>query len=846
MHTIKRIITILILLAVVPIVSANYNFNGFSLETVRHETLSHGGVYVCGGHGADVTPYTETFEVPDGTIKYSRLYVGVWGGTENYMGWADIHFNGASIVNRSLDGTGDINSDVLVSGHGVYWIIQDVTSKTSTGTNSATVYTGGEIDGRVYCIVLVTVYEDPGLPSVTYWINEGNVNLNYKGSPATDTTETTFSGSAPTTTEAWLTTVCLTGGPDDGDTLSFNANLVATDAADGSGPDWTLGYFDLESWDVTTHRQASDNKAKFDRVDDPYLHPVLAILVCGDVERTPDLTITELDAPRLADHDETFGAVEDHDYVIDVTVKNLGNGASNAGVARLYADGATVQSINVPALAGGESKILPFIWNPGVAKTYTLKVEADATDTTTESEEGNNEKTRSIVVDSSSGTADLIGPEMTFLPTKGSDSTMIQVSAINNGSKDASNFKVEYQRNGVNKGEKTVSVGAKASKIISFVDNAPIGTHTAKIILDSTNAVTESNEYNNDHTQPFNVVTIEIICSNTANDEYTTGELFNITKRVPEETTPFHALESVADVNTRGLSSYVYGIDGIDGSSSQRSYWYGYVNGIPMSNTPTGGMVGTYQLHDGEVVRWDYHKYIDGKYSMRPIMDFPEPFKHGFDGTVFDTTIVCPDAYTAEADNIRDRLVDAGVSNVNIVTTATAAQLENNNLILIGKITENSWLSSSNAYPEYQKIGMPVYFDGGLMHNTATGDSYSSGGVVEACDNRWAGDATYDDSGPTVWIVSGVSSDDVRDAAGILASGSMDRFWRFTFDSSWQKGDLNHDGDAADAADVTMMIQAFVGDLVPNSEYDLNGDNYDADAADVTMMIQAFVGDITL
>ena len=840
----RRIIAILILLAIVPIVSANYDFNGFPLETVRHETLSHGGVYIGGGHGADVTPYSETFEVPDGTIKHSRLYVGVWGGTENYIGWADIHFNGASIVNRSLDGTEDINIDVLVSSHGVYWIIQDVTSETNTGTNSATVYTGGEIDGRVYCIVLVTVHEDSSLPSVTYWINEGNANLNYKGSPSTDTTETTFSGSAPTTTEAWLTTVYLTGDPDDGDTLSFNGKPVATDAADGSGPDWKLGYFDLESWDVTAHRQASDNKAKFDRVDDPYLHPVLAILVCGDVERTPDLTVTELDAPRLADHDETLGAVAGHNYVVDATVKNLGNGASNAGVARLYSDGATVQSISVPALDGGESKTVSFNWNSGVANTYMLKVEADATDTTTESEEGNNEKTKSVTVDSSSGDADLIEPEMTFLPTKDSDSTTVQVSVTNDGFKDANSFMVEYQRGGIKRGEKTLSISAKASKVLSFVDAAPLGTRNAEVKLDTTSAVPESNEGNNNKVQSFKVVTIRIICSNTANDAYATGELFDETKRVPEGTTPFCALESVATVNTRDLSSYVYGIDGIDGSSSERLYWYGYVNGIPISNTPTGGLCGTYQLHDGEVVRWDYHKYIDGKYNMRPIMDFPEPFKHGFDGTVFDTTIVCPSAYTTEANSIRTCLQNAGVSSVNIVTTPTATQLANNNLILIGNITENSWLSSSNAYPEYQKIGMPVYFDEGQMHDAATGNSYNKGGVVEACDNRWAGDAAYDDSGPSVWIVSGVSSDNVRDAAGILASGSLDRFWMFTF-GSW-KGDLNHDGDVADAADVTMMLQAFVGDLVPDSEYDLNEDGDYADAADVTMMLQAFVGDITL
>ena len=60
------------------------------------------------------------------------------------------------------------------------------------------------------------------------------------------------------------------------------------------------------------------------------------------------------------------------------------------------------------------------------------------------------------------------------------------------------------------------------------------------------------------------------------------------------------------------------------------------------------------------------------------------------------------------------------------------------------------------------------------------------------------------------------------------------------------KGDLDHNGVAADAVDVAMMIQAFVGDITPNPEYDLDENGSNADAVDVAMMIQAFVGDITL
>jgi len=59
-------------------------------------------------------------------------------------------------------------------------------------------------------------------------------------------------------------------------------------------------------------------------------------------------------------------------------------------------------------------------------------------------------------------------------------------------------------------------------------------------------------------------------------------------------------------------------------------------------------------------------------------------------------------------------------------------------------------------------------------------------------------------------------------------------------------GDINHDGENADSADVSMMIDASVGNLAVNSNFDLDGNNDFADAVDVNMMIQANVGDLVL
>ncbi|OEU74680.1 MAG: hypothetical protein BA864_11310 [Desulfuromonadales bacterium C00003093] len=67
-----------------------------------------------------------------------------------------------------------------------------------------------------------------------------------------------------------------------------------------------------------------------------------------------------------------------------------------------------------------------------------------------------------------------------------------------------------------------------------------------------------------------------------------------------------------------------------------------------------------------------------------------------------------------------------------------------------------------------------------------------------------------------------------------------------TIEAAYAKGDLDHNGQVADAVDVAMMLQASVGDITATSEYDLDGNDQNADAVDVAMMLQASVGDITL
>ena len=225
---------------------AVYAMDGVPLHTVAHGK-HHGTVVVSGGHGLAAPPYSQSFTVPAGTVRFARLYVGVWGGTPEYRGTLDATLNGASLGTRPMDGGSDSGSLVYVSGFGVHWSAYDVTSRVKTGANTATATTAGEqFDGRVYGMVLAVATEDPSAPEVEYWFAEGNENLN--AAAAKDSASLALgAGPAALVSAARLHVAYLASTKGDGDRLLFNGQEVATDAAGaGSG-----AYFDVRTYDVT-------------------------------------------------------------------------------------------------------------------------------------------------------------------------------------------------------------------------------------------------------------------------------------------------------------------------------------------------------------------------------------------------------------------------------------------------------------------------------------------------------------------------------------------------------------------------------------------------------------------
>jgi len=390
------VIAVLVLLSTPPTV-ADYNFDGVpftdQLDEVKHGTVD-GSLYVDGGHGVGKSPYTQSFNVPEGEVKWAQLYVGVWGGSETKKGYIDVTFNGEELGETlKLEGEADTNSNVYCSGHGVYWIYYKVTDNTTSGPIDAVVTTSGTIDGRVYGVVLVAVIEEEGgtdVPEVQYWINEGNVNLHGPGwsgiHGTNDEAVAEFDGTVDVDkfAAARLTTVYLTGSPGENDYLYFNENKLC----DGDNCDDIANSkqnFDFKTFDVIDYIEKEANKATFELGDEDYLHPVLAVLTLHtEEEGDSDLTVSNVAVPILY-----TGSTN----TISATIENIGDDPAYGFQAALYVDSEVVSTASISSLAVDRNKTVDFTWKPDREGEHMLWVYVDHNDKKAELCEINNNNT---------------------------------------------------------------------------------------------------------------------------------------------------------------------------------------------------------------------------------------------------------------------------------------------------------------------------------------------------------------------------------------------------------------------------------------------------------------------
>ncbi|HIE32305.1 MAG TPA: DUF3344 domain-containing protein [Methanosarcinales archaeon] len=844
--------------------SAYWNESGFPLEDhlVAQGTLN-GSVYVGGGHGkSDApdcnTPYTELFEVPPGDVKFARLYTGGMLCSKTGATWLNMTLNGESLGNLTIEGMSDENPNVYMydTGSGA-WIYYDITGKVISGAvNNATLHGDAfyDEDGKklgygtkyIYGITMVVVYEDPDKPVTQYWIREGADYLHKEYSYAAErqNTTVTFPGANSSTCEnATLCTVNFFSKEALNETLWVNGELAACNIAGERN-----GYgFDINRTEITPYLKSSDNYATYDRGEGSMMIGC-SVLVLGEVEIIPDLMVQEGLDVSLKTGETTIGVVANHDYVVEADIKNKGTGTSNETTVVLYVDGALIETSNVPSIDPVDTTTVAFDWTPTSGGMHTLNVTIDPENTVNESIEFNNNLSESVYVHPEE-LPDLL-PEIAFLPTRFSNATTIHVTVTNSGTADVSDLKVSLVVNGVTETNNTLPLSAKSISTTEFVYNAEYNqSYDIEIKLDPDDVIPESDEENNNVSDTLSVIYTRTIATISFVDP---DIMFDITKLVPEGSAVIDVLGSVANLTYSTPGSQTPNIDGVNTSTPHNEWFRLFINGLPyLYSEPT------YHLHDGEVTVHTYENILGvvelGEHFMpRPVFTYSEPFLHGFKGEVKNTTIVYPAGFGGDADAIRTQLTGYGVANVTttLVGDVTSNQTENDNLILIGTPDTNDLLYEIS--DSYYLVGLPVYFKDGLMHDSTTGNVYSAGGLLIACDNPYdnsPGYSSYREAKNSIFIAAGLDDDSAHAAAALLSTpGSLDgcyEFWKFVSPVELMKGDLNNDNELT-AVDAAIALQMATGSRTPDPiRADVSGDGR-VTSLDALMIVQAAAKNIDL
>jgi len=190
-----------------------------------------------------------------------------------------------------------------------------------------------------------------------------------------------------------------------------------------------------------------------------------------------------------------------------VTVKNQGSGRASSSRVDFYIDDSSRGYQDVPEIVAGATATKTFTWI-AQAGSHDIKAVADSSDTVTESDETNNEKTITFP------TPDLIIETITGSPTSPpiGETVTFTVTVKNQGNGKASPSRVYFYIDGSSRGYQNVpEIGAGATATKTFTWIAETGSHDIKAVADSDDEVTESDETNNEKTVTFSTLPPDLI-----------------------------------------------------------------------------------------------------------------------------------------------------------------------------------------------------------------------------------------------------------------------------------------------------------------------------------------------
>ncbi|RLF56752.1 MAG: hypothetical protein DRN27_09090, partial [Thermoplasmata archaeon] len=207
--------------------------------------------------------------------------------------------------------------------------------------------------------------------------------------------------------------------------------------------------------------------------------------------------------------------ITDGDTVIFyATIKNIGNQSTYRNFdTSFFVDGEIIGTQEIQGLESGDIEIISQTWVSTPDKT-TIKAHADSTHKLRETDEDNNNKTRSFEI----GKSDIIITQLSWDPLSINDGDVVTfyASIENIGDTTSRLFYTRFLIDNQTIGEKyTMGLDSEETIQLCQVWSSTAGAHQITVIVDSQNQVIESSEINNKYTSNItNILMSDLVVNN--------------------------------------------------------------------------------------------------------------------------------------------------------------------------------------------------------------------------------------------------------------------------------------------------------------------------------------------
>ena len=369
-----------------------------------------------------------------------------------------------------------------------------------------------------------TVYMSIGLGNAnsgdTYWYDNGGLNKKDTGTSLPDLTVSNLvvpSNPQIGTTYPVTFTVTNSGSANAGSflvqlmdgTLSIGQQTI-TSLNSGQSTPVSFNWIPTVTGSRTINATADVNNAITESNE---ANNNITQQVTVTTQALPDLTVSNLVVPSNPQIGTT--------YPVSFTVTNSGSANAGSFLVQLMDGTLSIGQQTITSLNSGQSTPVSFNWIPTVTGSRTINATADVNNAITESNEANNNITQQVTV-TTQALPDLTVSNL-VVPSNPQIGTTYPVSftVTNSGSANAGSFLVQLMDGTLSIGQQTItSLNSGQSTPVSFNWIPTVtGSRTINATADVNNAITESNEANNNITQQVTVVTQSLTNLLTTNQQ---------------------------------------------------------------------------------------------------------------------------------------------------------------------------------------------------------------------------------------------------------------------------------------------------------------------------------------